>query len=610
MAGLVSLWLRAALLIASFVGLCMGIRVCFRLNPFIAPSVAAGAVIIVMMLAGMANVLKPTAYALYAAGILCLIYICAVKRVAPRWKLLLACGLFLSFLAVFYRGCYLKHIDDFTHWGIVARFLLRHDRMPVGADNITWHQSYPLGSACFLYYAAKLLGDADSILLTAQSFLIGLLFLPVLSLIQKKNKILYPIAGLLFWGIFSYTLRDRNLQVDILINAFGIAAAAGIAHYRRDLRRALLAALPSMISMIWLKNSGLFFVLCSGAILVCTARRGGMPRGKRILLGLCAIAIPILAYLLWSLRVRLNFETMGSHAISLTAYLSNFRAKGASEALEIAGKMFRALITPHYWPTITTLVLIFAAGLTLLTARRLPRHTARRIHRALLAAVGIYGIWYMMLFFNYAFSMEAEGLELAGHMRYNATGIQYITSLIFILMLLAIQRDGALSRPLLRTGGILSGCALALVFALLILPGRQCFIDGFYMSISRSAPVREALVQARQSFNLTNDGRYLFCFPSTAEEITLNMGYINRNILYEFDTMENPVLTWEISDSRWRVGNDGLPVDESEVLRYLKENMDTCDALVVLSESPELESLLEDFLNDYRGDAPVYRADT
>lgn len=610
---MLSLCLRAALVIASFVGLCMGIRVRFRLNPYIAPSVAAGGIITVLMLAGMMNALKPATYALYAAGLLCLIYICAVKRIAPRWKILIACGIFLAFLIWYYHDCYLKHIDDFTHWGIVARFLLRHDRFPVGADNVTWHQSYPLGSACYLYYAAKLLGNADSILLAAQDFLVGLLFLPVLSLIRKENKMLYPIAGLLFFGIFSYALRDRNLQVDMIITAFSTSAAAGIAYYRRDLRRALLAALPAMVAAAYIKNSGLFFALCTAALLAHVAGRGGMPRAKRILLGLGAFGVPLLAYLLWSLRLRLNFATMGDHAFSLTTYLRNFRSKGAFDAAKIAAKMIRALFNVYYWPMLTTIILIFVCAMLIYSVRKLPDRDARDYRKAMLRAIGIYAAWYVMLFFTYVFSMTAEGGELAGHERYNADGIQYITGLLFILMLLAVQRKGAFPDRLLRLGGGLSAGALAMVFALLVLPGEQCFIDGFYLSVSRDAPVREVILSVREEYDLPNEGHYLFCFPTTRQRVTLNFVGVSRNIVYEFESVDNIMLAHNYEDpDRWWTGGDGFgtSADREEALGYLRENADQCDAIVVLLEDSDLKALLDQFLSEYDGNTPVYYANT
>ena len=60
--------IRALLLMISFAGLCIGTSKILKIRLCIAPSVAAGGIIVLLMLAGMLRALEPMFWALYIAG--------------------------------------------------------------------------------------------------------------------------------------------------------------------------------------------------------------------------------------------------------------------------------------------------------------------------------------------------------------------------------------------------------------------------------------------------------------------------------------------------------------------------------------------------------------
>lgn len=126
---------RALILLLSFTGLCAGLRVGLRLHRMIAPFVAVSAVIALLMFGGMLGALRLTFYLLYFAGFGGLVYAYGLRRARPEWGLIAAMLVFAACLAWRFYPCPLYLNDDLSHWGLVARHLLRHEYM-VGLTSI------------------------------------------------------------------------------------------------------------------------------------------------------------------------------------------------------------------------------------------------------------------------------------------------------------------------------------------------------------------------------------------------------------------------------------------------------------------------------------------
>ena len=70
-----------------------------------------------------------------------------------------------------YRGALLVAYDDFSHWGMMARHLLRTNMLPDANSTLIVFQSYPPAAACWIAGVCRFLGDSDGMLLVAQSWL-------------------------------------------------------------------------------------------------------------------------------------------------------------------------------------------------------------------------------------------------------------------------------------------------------------------------------------------------------------------------------------------------------------------------------------------------------
>ena len=602
-----SLAIRSLLLVASFAGLCAALRVRFGLDPFIAPFSAACGIITVLMLGGMIGVLAPTAYALYLLGFAGLAYTCFIKRTSPHWYLLILLILFVGFLIWRFYFCPLWRNDDLSHWGLVARHLLRNDRFPRGGDDFIYFESYPLGTACFIYYIGKATIHTEGIYLVAQNLLLGLLYLPMFSLIYKRRRVFYPIAAALFFLLFHFFRYMINLQVDLVLAFFGIGMAAAIARYRDDFHKAMLAALPAMIAAVYVKNSGLFFSAVSAYLLYHAARRAKLRRPGCT--ALAAFALSVLAFLIWSVHLRLHFPSAASskHALSLTAYASQFLSKGFPLIGAITARYLRSLIPHLSSQYIAFAFMVPAVALLFLGARRLPKADRRQVYREFAAAVAIYFIWYVLVLLMYIFSMpEDEALSLASYYRYNGTGLTLLMGMTAILLFDLLQRTNAFC-TLLRWMSRFCPIFMAAIIALTAWP-KASRSNRMFERSTQTYPLRAELQNARETLGLEDGDRFIAFWKSGNSTMEFAF-YAYYGIKYEFETDDILLITTNIynSDKYYYSNNrEWLPLDD--LVDCIAETIDDCDAFLILNEYPEFEAEIAPFLADYEGDTPVYRA--
>jgi hypothetical protein len=76
------------------------------------------------------------------------------------WIIENTCCHFLILAAVYcsWRLCGLQvsHYNNFSHWLLVIRYLFVNDSLPGQAADLIYFKSFPTGSACLVYYFARL----------------------------------------------------------------------------------------------------------------------------------------------------------------------------------------------------------------------------------------------------------------------------------------------------------------------------------------------------------------------------------------------------------------------------------------------------------------------
>ena len=596
--------LRALLLLASFAGLCAAIRTGLKINRFFAPFMAVSGIIAVLMFAGMLRLLRPAAWALYILGFMGLAYSYGLRREKPDWPLIVSMLALAALAGISFFPHPIFRSDDLSHWGLVARHLLKYNAFPDGNASWVQFQAYPLGSACFIYYAARFIADTEGMYLAAQAFLLGPLFLPLLACIPRERKILCPAfaaAALVYFAIFRIW---HSLRVDILLSLFGIAVTACAVHYRNDWKKAFLTALPGMIAVVYIKSSGMFFAFI-GALLL--GRAACLSTGKRkngwIALA-AAMAAFTGAYLLWTLHIRLSYPAAleTKHAVSLSAYADRMAEKGIGTIVQIFISMALALVKPSPMMLGTLALAAASLGAAIFICRILPdgRALRPRLLKQLALCLGCYVLWLAMIYFMYIFSMPlSEALELASLRRYNGTGVAYLAGLVMMVLFPHIARAEITAlRPVKLLRPLCTAFCLLFVVAGCIwnMPSLK---SGY---ATKSMKLRRGLEAARAEYGLQNGDPLMILLSKDAHMNPYNAYY---HVKYEFETADVQII-WE-EDGRVIAGTRFDKGECSDVGAFIAEHIDDCRAALVLMPNELLEAELENCLAQNPSRTPVVR---
>lgn len=601
--------LRGLLLCLSFIGLCAFSRSTLKINRFCAPFFSACTVIMVLMLCGMLRILPYGFGALYIGGFAGLIYAYFIRRTRPDWALIAAFAAFSAYLIWRFWPCTLFRNDDVSHWGLVARYLLENDAFPDRTTSIVFFQSYPLGSASFIYYICRAVSNCEGLWLAAQNLLLGIFFLPVFAHIRGNRRWLVPITALLFVYLFKYNRVLVNLQVDWLLGFFGIGVGAAILSHKDDLRRALLIAIPAVCAVVYIKNSGMFFAMEAVIITACIARSHKLPRRKIAAIAVLGTLLFVGAYLLWTLHIRLSFSAAleSKHAISLDAYAHQAAEKGGAFILDIAWKMLLSLIPRQFYQLFACAFMAAAFACVPLVCRFVPelRPVQKKLLLKLVACTAVYVVWYVMLYAMYVFSMPAaEATVLASFYRYNATGLLCMIGLTTITML------DFLSHPALKPGRAvkITGAA-AVACCLAAAPFLDLANSNIYVQLltrdTDLLPIRERLIAAREEYNLPKGGKYLIFAIDGAEDRPLYTTCYQ--IKYELYTADQLLIAL-MSDGAEQVYGYGVPNGNATIgdpRQFILDHINEIDAFLLIDEDPGMEALLADMPELAQCDTPI-----
>lgn len=606
------LLVRALLLGISFTGLCEAARTRLNLDRFIAPFIAACTVIVVLMLTGMAGFLQAGFFVLYAAGFAGLIYTWLICRMRPAFGVIGLLAVYAALLCVRFINCPLYHVDDFSHWGLVARTVLDHNAFPSAATPSITFQSYPTGTASFIYYVCRTLGNREDLYVVAQLFLTGLAFLPLLAHIRAGRRYLYPVALVFFLFLLQRNHIAVSLRVDWLLPFLGVGGIASVLHYRSDLKKALPIALISAAVCVYIKSSGMFFSVWIIAALAWAARRRGV-RGRRLAgLILTGTSVFIAAYLLWALRVKLAYPAgfESKHAVSLSNYAAELMHKGVAMSLQIAGAMISFLLHPNIhavtgYGMFIAIAAVLIAGCLLIPGQR-PH--LKPVLGQLAVIAGSYLLWFVLLFGMYLFSMpEGEALELASIDRYNSTGLLFMMSLASLRLFAFYGReDIAVTGAVRRAYCVGAACCIAGMALLFVISNSM---HKWYLSKdTRLLPVRQRLIEVKEAFQLPDNSRVLFFCVNEAEDREPFLSFYHAK--YELRTRDVVELvsgTLEGSDdilyARYRHGQELEWLDDP--VTFVAGEIDGCDAFVLIDYEPEFDAQIRAFLETYEGSTPV-----
>lgn len=563
--GYVLLLCRFALLALSSYGYIRLIGKHIRME--FAPGIFFTAVCSLMFLAGILNVLQEAAWAVCAGGVW-LAVISFRRRESLRPVLCPGLGFFVLsavVLLIALHGMILTDYDDFSHWGTVLKVMYTENRFPKYGDSVITYQSYPPGSAGFLYYFLTIAGiTSEWFQLYVQAiFMVGVLASLFAFASDGLGWIFAAFAAAAFLLCSNGPI---NLLVDTLLPVVAVGALCFCYYYRKELQSKIYWIVPYLISLTAIKNSGILFAVFLLVYVLCRLGKEGL----RSWLWVCAA--PVLTLLFWQKHVLLVFDNglNSRHAMSVESVADNFLRKGREDVRAVI-RVFLEQVLSLENPAVYLIVLI----LVLLVFRRFLGLQWTKDSRWLVLFAGAsYVVYEIGVLGMYITTMPyAEAIVLAGYERYHRTILIFCGGCLF----LAVTHCGQKTEKQRIWGCLISAFLLyqALFPGLWYNNPKHCgFIrEDFEQLITENA------VQAERSYCVVLDENY-------ASKYT---GYLQYLIRYLLDSVEIKVCSidvYEASEAGWEGYDYLICFGESEEMdAFLWEITGSAEQRVLTQDS-------------------------
>ena len=313
------------------------------INRYFLPSLTVAVQVTVLFLAGLLNVLKEATIILYLIGFYGILKSFYQRKSILFLKYYFKLGYGFLFLvmmiaALYVRGKIFVGFDNFSHWALVVRRMLEVNRYPNFEDTLIAFQEYPLGSATYLYYFAKLTGRSESLQMLGQAYMIVASVLPLFAF-AKRNRLAAAIVMFFFVNfLFVYNIPIVDLLVDTLLPLIGICGLVFTYQNCREkeLKLNLLFSSCYMVQILQTKNSGIFFVILIVIVLLLFAKKN-----KSYLQNIAASAVPFLSLLLWQKHCQYVFPSaaLSKHAMTIENYKTVFGDKTPEDIMTICSSI-------------------------------------------------------------------------------------------------------------------------------------------------------------------------------------------------------------------------------------------------------------------------------
>lgn len=390
----------------------------------------------VLFFAGILNLLRAAAWALFLFGLI--LAANSVKQRNRAHGILCAGTVFFLLLLVLFPallyGSAFTHYDNFSHWAVAAKVVIDSHRFPSFQDDFIMFPSYPLGSACFIYYFTQIVGaSAEWIQMYAQAILMAGMLTSLFVFCGKKLSSLLTAFFCLCLLCSNNSLFD--LLVDTLLPIVALSGASFCLYYGRGLKDRLFCLLPYLVFLITIKNSGLLFsILLCGYIWTTLRREDVNPKTW-----LFFFAVPIMTLILWQAHVRQVFPygMEGKHSLSLSYFKQIFEGKGITDIWIIIS----AMVAREFSVSNRGMWILISGILFWLIWKRLVSQPCLEMRTTLIFAGVGYVLYQIGTLGMYLFSMPTEeAVSLAAYGRYHQTIITFIAGLLLTEVMRTIQQ--------------------------------------------------------------------------------------------------------------------------------------------------------------------------
>lgn len=551
--------IRCLLLVFSFYGYVQLARK--KMDAEIALAFVMSAIGSVMFAAGILNVLVEAACVICAGGAAL-----GVWSIVRRDRVLdvatvgtLAFAAFCIYFAVILPGTKFAHYDNFSHWATAPKIIIANNRFPNFADKTITFQSYPLGSAAFIYYFVKIIGVTEEwVQMYAQAVLMAGMFTTIFSFVRKWPG--YLLAAATAVVLMAGNTDIADLLVDTLLPAVGIAGLAACIRAKDDLADKLWITLPFTLFLMSIKNSGVFFILI---ILVYALMHAWRSIPKKKGMWLVTAASPFLLLFLWQKHVKLVFANgmNAKHSMSLSNFASVLGDKTMEDVGRITEKMSSTLFT---WSNtivfLLAFLLVLAVVVKLVLREKDDEGRGLGLFTVVCTAAYLIGIYGM-----YMFTMPtSEAVALAGYSRYYKTILVFASGMAAIRMILLLN---SAMRDTWR--GVVSFLAAAVCGAAVwftVAPDLD-----FYRR--HTTPKRRATFDRLiEKYKIPSGGKYIVVHTSNDSGY---LYYLTRYLLTP-EKVTSVTEDWFAEHpDEWRNYDYIIPIQKTEITEnYLRENFE------------------------------------
>ena len=532
---------RILIFIISVLGTWELVRRLLNIHVSFIPGLTVAIHVTILFFGGLWNLLPETAYILCVAGIAAFV-VAAVRSkgisflrhyIHPAYLFLF---IFAFIMLVVLHGRVFVSYDNFSHWALALKCMLRTDRYPNFLDRIIFFKEYPLGSTTFIYYVCHLTVIREDVQMMVQAYMIIVSMMPLFARLEKNrlagSVVIYAAAN--FFMMFC--VSPVNLYVDTLLALVSASGLLYASYYRNAVdRRTFLPVMFYMIQILQIKNSGVFFAAVAALYIVFEIRR----KGQAAVRIPCALA-PFFTVVLWHKHCAYVMEKAehSKHAMTFSNYKAIFGEKTAEDIENIIHASVKESLT--YKGTLVTALMSALIGIIIFF---LCREYLGYYRRIVIMCVLVYAAYQSGVTAMYVFSMPLnEAVRLAAFERYTKT------ILIFLLYLMLASLMRAISASLLSRMSLMGVAALSacLFFGHMYLSSGKIHTIFRLKEDAGRSEIRSWLDSVRRDYHIPEGKTYTLL---TTEEDSDYSYWLMRYLFFSPDVISKAVKDSDYLDS-------------------------------------------------------------
>ena len=560
----------------SIIGYCNYIKDKFDIKTELTLPLVFSGISIILIFAGIFNILKLTSIILLLLGLYLLIkkYIIQKEKLTKPTTNTIIIGILLVYVTIFFSQMHYLHFDNFSHWGLIVKNLILNNSLPNFENAVIEFKAYPPGTAIFIYYFAHFFGNVEGYAIVAQNY-IFIAFASSL-LVLTKGKYQNIFRALILIAIFFFAtcnILPYDLLVDTILSVVFISAIIFIYLYHDNLKKLLYLLIPIAIFLCSIKNTGvlLVFILCC-IMLYLFIRKKEFKKG---IIYCLKLGVPSLIFFyLWTTHVEYAFGRLGlssHHAMTpnnILGHISTMELSDITRFISIYLKRFIDLKN-----NISNVIIII---INLLLVSLYPIYkdekSKKKITNSLIIIDLIYLFYYFVLGLMYICSMELSGLfELAGFDRYMMTISASLIG-IFIITILDLLKEH-------KNKIIIYSYNLLIIFFLLsfiiFYPNKDFKISNYKIffgenGYSESYSKKFDDILKEEYINLNNNETYYVYIPIENNGNKVFHYYLARHKLNHHD-----VIIAATPDDIININDETLIIsleNDNKFINYLKQN--------------------------------------